>query len=56
MLEMLHVLCVCVTLRVLNYLYCLDFVGEMICFVNFQVKEQKVVVDELSKLKKNRVS
>lgn len=41
---------------VIDDLYFLDFVSEMICFVNFQVKEQKVVVDELSKLKKNRVS
>lgn len=34
----------------------LNFVSEMFCFfVNFQIKEQKVAVDELSKLKKNRV-
>lgn len=33
----------------------LNFVSEMFCFANFQIKEQKVAVDELSKLKKNRV-
>lgn len=31
-------------------------ISEMIRFANLQIKEQKVVVDELSNLKKNRVS